>query len=162
MRPRFFIIMGVSGCGKTAVGSALAQKLGWAFFDADDFHPAVNIAKMASGIPLTDEDRLPWLDALHGVIVTALKENQPGVLACSALKESYRKRLLAELQDVRLVYLKGSYEIIWSRMSERMDHYMQPAMLQSQFDILEEPDDALVMEITQTVDEIVDAIIINT
>ncbi len=161
MKPRFYIIMGVSGCGKTAVGSALAQELGWAFFDADDFHPAVNIAKMASGIPLSDEDRLPWLDALHGLIVTALKENQPGVLACSALKESYRRRLLADLQDVRLIYLKGSYEIIWSRMSERTDHYMQPAMLQSQFDILEEPADALVMEITQSIKQIVNTIISN-
>lgn len=159
MKPRFYIIMGVSGCGKSAVGKALAQRLGWRFFDADDYHPASNIKKMANGIPLTDEDRLPWLNALHALISTALKEDHPGVLACSALKEKYRQILLAGSADVQVVYLKGSYDLIWSRMSARADHYMQPAMLRSQFDILEEPGDALVMDIDQSIEEIVDLIL---
>jgi len=159
MKPRFVIIMGVSGCGKSVVGKVLAQKLGWDFFDADDFHPPSNIKKMANGIPLMDEDRLPWLNTLHYLISTALKENHPGVLACSALKEKYRQILLAGSTDVQVVYLKGSYDFIWSRMSTRMDHYMQPAMLRSQFDILEEPSDALTIDIDQSIEEIVDLIL---
>ena len=159
MKPRFYLIMGVSGCGKSAVGRALAQKLGWDFYDADDFHPAENIEKMTSGIPLTDEDRLPWLDILHAIISKSLQENRPGVLACSALKYSYRTRLMESNQDVQLVYLKGSFELIRSRMTARTEHYMPPSMLQSQFDILEEPTDALVIDIIRPVDEIVNLII---
>lgn len=159
MKPRFYIIMGVSGCGKTAVGKALARKLNWDFFDADDFHPASNIKKMANGIPLTDEDRAPWLNALHALIANALTEDHPGVLACSALKEKYRQILSAGNANVFVVYLKGSYDLIWSRMSARAGHYMQPAMLRSQFDILEEPDDALTIDIDRSIEEIVDLIL---
>lgn len=159
---RFFIIMGVSGCGKSAVGSALASKLGWDFYDADDFHPPANIAKMKAGIPLDDADRAPWLAALHGLIASCLKANRPGVLACSALKERYRRQLLAGNPNVQIVYLKGSYDLIWSRMAARAGHYMKPAMLQSQFDALEEPQDALVMGIAQPVDEIVGSILEKT
>ncbi len=159
MKPRFYLIMGVSGSGKSAVGRALAQKLGWDFYDADDYHPAANIEKMASGIPLIDEDRLPWLDTLHAIISKSLQENRPGVLACSSLKGSYRTRLMDGNQGVQLVYLKGSFELIRSRMSARTEHYMQPTLLQSQFDILEEPNDALVMDITRPVNEIVDLIL---
>jgi len=152
---RFFIVMGVSGSGKTVVGKALAQTLGWDFFDADDFHPPANVAKMASGIPLDDSDRAPWLDALHELISSSLTANRPAVLACSALKERYRQRLLEGNDDVQIVYLKGGYDLIWSRMETRTDHYMKPSMLQSQFDALEEPVSALTVDIALSVDEIV-------
>jgi len=159
MKPRFIIVMGVSGSGKTSVGEALANRLGWDFYDADDFHPPENVAKMANGIPLDDSDRAPWLAALHDLISSSLTANRPGVLACSALKERYRRQLLKDNGDVQLVYLKGRYDLIWSRMSVRKDHYMKPRMLQSQFEALEEPVYALTIEISGSVDEIVEKII---
>ncbi|MFZ5856857.1 MAG: NADP-dependent phosphogluconate dehydrogenase [Chloroflexota bacterium] len=155
MKTRFFILMGVSGSGKTAVGKALAKHLGWDFFDADDFHPPANVAKMASGIPLDDSDRAPWLGSLHELISSRLKANRPAVLACSALKERYRQQLLDSHADMQLVYLKGSYDLIWSRMEARAGHYMKPSMLKSQFDALEEPVNALTVDIALSVDEIV-------
>ena len=159
MKPRFVIVMGVSGSGKTSIGKALANRLGWDFYDADDFHPPENVAKMANGIPLDDSDRAPWLAALHDLISSSLTANRPGVLACSALKERYRRQLLKDNGDVQLVYLKGRYDLIWSRMSVRKDHYMKPRMLQSQFETLEEPVYALTIEISGSVDEIVEKII---
>ncbi len=159
MKPRFYIIIGVSGSGKSEVGKALAQRLGWDFFDADDFHPTSNIEKMANGIPLTEEDRLPWLNALNALISKSLQEKKQGVLACSALKEIYRQHLLSGNADVQIVYLKGSYDLILSRMNTRTDHYMQPAMLRSQFETLEEPQDALVVDIAMPIDVIVDVIL---
>lgn len=155
LTPRFYILMGVSGSGKTAVGKALAAKLGWDFYDADDFHPPANIAKMAAGIPLNDDDRTPWLESLRDLISSCLKTNRPGVLACSALKERYRQTLLAGNSGVRLVYLKGSYDQIRARMETRNGHYMKPAMLHSQFEALEEPDNARVVDISLSVEHIV-------
>ena len=155
MKRRFVIVMGVAGSGKTTVGEALARHLGWNFYDADAFHPAANIEKMANGTPLTDSDRAPWLAALHSLISTSLKENRPGVLACSALKESYRRKLLEGNDGVQIVYLKGSYDLIWSRLSRRKDHYMKPQMLQSQFETLEEPADALTLDVSLPVAELV-------
>jgi gluconokinase len=155
MKVRFFIVMGVSGCGKSSVGKALAERLGWDFYDADDFHPPENVAKMANGIPLDDSDRTPWLTSLHELISSSLKADKPGVLACSALKERYRQQLLKDNDNVQFVYLKGSYDLIWSRMSNRQDHYMKPQMLKSQFETLEEPTNALTMDISKSVDEIV-------
>ena len=154
MKTGFIIVMGVSGCGKSSVGKLLAEKLGWDFYDADDFHPPVNVKKMADGIPLDDSDRAPWLALLHELISSSLKQNQPGVLACSALKERYRQQLIEGNENVQLVYLKGNYDLIWSRMSTRREHYMQPEMLQSQFDALEEPVNALTMDISGPVDDI--------
>jgi gluconokinase len=159
MKTRFVIVMGVAGCGKTTVGEALAEQLGWQFYDADGFHPAENVAKMANGTPLTDSDRAPWLAALHALISTSLRENHPAVLACSALKESYRQQLLAGNEAVQIVYLKGSYELIWSRISKRKDHYMKPNMLKSQFEALEEPRDALTFDVSMSVNEIVQGIL---
>jgi gluconokinase len=104
---RFFIVMGVSGSGKTVVGKALAQILGWDFFDADNFHPPANVAKMASGIPLDDLVRAPWLESLHKLILASLNADRSAVLACSALKENYRQRLMKDSEGVQLVYLKG-------------------------------------------------------
>lgn len=161
MKTRFIIVMGVSGCGKSSVGKSLAEYLNWNFYDADDFHPPENVAKMTNGIPLTDFDRAPWLDSLHELISSCHKQNQPGVLACSALKASYRQRLPANNDGVQLVYLKGSYDLIWSRISMRKDHYMKPHMLQSQFDTLEEPSNALVVDVALSVDEILKVIIHN-
>lgn len=147
--------MGVSGSGKTSVGKALAEFLGWDFYDADNFHPQTNVEKMGSGTPLDDTDRDPWLAALHDLISSSLMQNRPGVLACSALKDHYRQRLLQDNDEVQMVYLKGSYELIRSRMSTRNDHYMKPDMLQSQFDALEEPADAWTVDISLSVEEIV-------
>jgi gluconokinase len=153
------IVMGVAGSGKTTVGELLAQELGWSFHDADAFHPAENIEKMANGTPLDDSDRAPWLAALHSLISASLKENRPGILACSALKESYRQLLLAGNDDVQIVYLKGSYDLIWSRISQRKDHYMKPQMLRSQFETLEEPADALTVDASLPVHKIVQVIL---
>ena len=162
MKIRFFIVMGVSGCGKSSVGKALAKQLGWDFYDADDFHPPENVAKMASGTPLNDSDRVPWLASLHDLISSSLKADRPGVLACSALKERYRQQLLDGNPNVRIVYLKGSFNLIWSRMEKRTDHYMKPHMLKSQFNALEEPTDALTMDISASVDEIVREVLEQT
>jgi gluconokinase len=155
MKPHFYIVMGVSGSGKTSVGKLLARHLGWDFYDADDFHPPENVAKMAKGISLSDSDRAPWLASLHDLISCNLQKNQPCVLACSALKERYRQQLLDGNQDVQIVYLKGSYDLILARMSTRRYHFMKPRMLQSQFETLEEPSNALVIDITVSVEEIV-------
>jgi gluconokinase len=159
MKTRFVIVMGVAGSGKTTVGEALAKGLNWHFYDADAFHPAENVAKMANGTPLTDADRAPWLAALHALISSSLKEDRPGVLACSALKESYRQQLLDGNDGVKLVYLKGTYELIWSRLSQRQDHYMKPNLLRSQFEALEEPLNALTLDISMPVDGIVQEIL---
>jgi gluconokinase len=159
MKTCFVIVMGVAGSGKTTVGELLAQRLGWNFYDADAFHPAENIEKMANGTPLDDIDRVPWLAALHALISTSLKENRPAVLACSALKESYRQQLMDGNEGVQIVYLKGSYDLIWSRISQRKDHYMKPQMLQSQFEALEEPANALTLDVSLSVEEIVEGIV---
>lgn len=151
--------MGVSGCGKTTIGRLLSRRLEWDFYDADDFHPIENITKMADGIPLTDADREPWLDGLRHLITTCLTENRPGVLACSALKQKYRIHLIKDDLDVQVVYLKGSFDLIWSRMSERPDHYMKPDMLRSQFEALEEPTNGLVVDIGKNTGEMCDEIL---
>jgi gluconokinase len=159
MKFHFVIVMGVSGSGKSSVGKALAQSLGWDFYDADDFHPPENVSKMANGIPLDDSDRAPWLGSLHDLISSSLTQNRPGVLACSALKQRYRQQLMDDNDGVQLVYLKGSYDLIWSRMEMRAHHYMKPHMLKSQFATLEEPVNALTVDITLTVDEIVQKVL---
>jgi gluconokinase len=130
--------MGVSGSGKTTVGRRLSQELGWKYYEGDDFHPSANIEKMRSGIALNDADRRPWLEALHVLIRTCLECGDSAVLACSALKESYREFLLID-ERVILIYLKGSYEIIQQRLSKRRGHFMKPDLLDSQFAALEEP-----------------------
>jgi gluconokinase len=159
MKTTGLIVMGVAGCGKTTVGKALALRLGWEFFDADGFHPPANVAKMASGIPLDDADRAPWLETLHDLLARTLREGRHPVLACSALKERYRRTLLEGNGGIRVVYLRGDYDLILSRMRKRADHYMKPGMLRSQFDALEEPADALTADIGRPVPEIVDGIL---
>lgn len=147
--PSIIILMGVTGSGKTTIGTLLAGRLGWEFFDGDDFHPAANVAKMARGEPLDDGDRTGWLEALAGLIKEHLKAGQSMVLACSALKQRYRDQLNVDKECVQFVYLRGSHELIHARLQRRPNHYMKPGMLASQFSALEEPTDALSVEITQ-------------
>jgi len=143
----FIIFMGVSGCGKTTIGKLTASHLNFPFYEGDQFHPPENIDKMSQGIPLTDQDRHAWLSALSNLIHTKLNANETGVLACSALKESYRKRLKVDDELVCFIYLKGDYDLILSRMKARNGHYMPPDLLKSQFDVLEEPADAITVNI---------------
>jgi len=138
--------MGVSGSGKTTVGRLLAADLGWEFLDADDFHSAANREKMAHGLPLTDEDRSPWLAALAEALAERARSERSAVLACSALRESYRQRLNVG-PAVRLVYLKGDVETIRRRLASRRGHFFGAALLASQFAALEEPQEALVVDV---------------
>ena len=147
--------MGVAGSGKTTIGKLLAERLGWQFFDADDYHPAANVAKMAQGIPLQDADRWPWLKALAGLLEGCLAEGRGAVLACSALKRAYRERLRVDAGRVRFVYLKGDHALLWQRLQQRQGHYMRAEMLRSQFAALEEPEDAWVVDAAQPEEEIV-------
>ena len=129
------IVMGVSGCGKSTIGQLLAERLGYPFLDADEFHPPGNVSKMAAGTPLTDAERKPWLDLLNA----KLHARENAVLACSALKESYRQILSKGLADCRIVHLRGSVELIRSRLTERKHRYMPASLLDSQFATLEPP-----------------------
>jgi gluconokinase len=157
--PRFLVVMGVSGSGKTTVGRSLASRLGWDFYDADDLHPPENIAKMAAGIPLGDEDRSPWLAALHDLIASCLARHASGALACSALKERYRQTLVAGNPGAEIVYLKGSYDLVLPRINERNGHYMRAELLKSQFEDLEEPVEALTIDAGLPVDQVVEIIV---
>jgi len=148
------IVMGVAGVGKTTMGRALAEELHWRFADGDDFHSAANIAKMHSGVPLTDENRAPWLQSLRDTITGCLASGENVVLACSALKASYRKFLLVDPQ-VKLVYLRASFDLIAKRLVSRHGHYMNPHLLRSQFDTLEEPTDILTVDAGLSVAQIV-------
>jgi gluconokinase len=148
------VLMGVTGSGKTTVGLTLAESLRWQFADADDFHSPGNLAKMQAGIPLDDADRVPWLAALHDAVAGWLRTSTNLVLACSALKESYRKQLLIS-PEVRLVYLRGDRDLISQRLSRRHGHYMDPSLLPSQFAALEEPKDACVVDVNAAVPDIV-------
>ncbi len=145
--PVVLIVMGPTGCGKTTVGRLLADRLGWPFIDADDFHPPANVAKMRQGIALDDADRRPWLTALRAAIDGWLDRGQSGVVACSALKSAYRKMLGVEQQTVRTVYLRGSFELLHARIMARRQHYMHPGLLQSQLDTLEPPEGGSTMDI---------------
>lgn len=160
MKPMAVILMGVSGSGKTAVGKALAQELGWPFYDGDDYHPRANVKKMAAGIPLSGEDRRPWLEQLHDLIIKTLTSDVSVILACSALKQSYRDFLQGGRDDVVIVYLKGSFELVYERMLARSGHYFKPEMLASQFEALEEPERAVVIDIAHPLNEIVKAILL--
>ena len=156
MTPIGFIVMGVAGSGKTTVGKALAARLDWDFFDADDFHPSENIVKMAAGIPLNDSDRTPWLATLSDLLISTLKAGRHPVLACSALKESYRGQLLKEKDGVEVIYLKGSYDLLLGRLAGRQGHFMKPEMLKSQFATLEEPKSALILDVSMPLEEMLD------
>jgi gluconokinase len=147
------VVMGVTGVGKTTIGRLLAEDRGWPFLDADDFHPPANVAKMRSGVPLNDADREPWLTALRSEIGTRLEQAQSAVLACSALKQSYRDRLEVS-PAVRFVYLRGDAALIRERLLARSGHYMDPGLLASQFAALEEPKGVVVVDVGATPREI--------
>jgi gluconokinase len=148
------VVMGVTGAGKTTVGELLAQQLGWEFADADNFHSSANVEKIKSGIPLTDADRAPWLESLRQAIEHWIAKRQDVILACSALKKSYRDQL-SIATEVKFVYLKGSYDLIAQRLRLRHGHFASKKILASQFADLEEPNDAITVEIDQSAAEIV-------
>ena len=151
------ILMGVTGSGKTTVGKLLTDELGWNYYDADDFHSPANIEKMKQGIPLDDVDRKPWLESLRDLIRNRLERAENCVLACSALKASYRDYLLVN-DEVHLIYLKGDYELIHKRLSDRSSHYMNPKLLDSQFETLEEPEGGFRIDVSMSPSEIVSSI----
>lgn len=154
------IVFGVSGAGKTTIGKMLADQLGWTFYEADDFHPLVNIEKMQGGCPLTDEDRWPWLERLRDRIASSISENENAVLASSALKRAYRERLRVS-NDVKFVFLRGDYALIEKQLQGRRGHFMNPALLKSQFTDLEEPaadEDTLTIQLGRTPQELVEEI----
>jgi gluconokinase len=148
------IVMGTTASGKTTIGSLLAKRLAWEFVDADDFHPPANVEKMRQGIPLTDADREPWLKALHDKIARWSAEGRSVVLACSALKQTYRDELRAS-DGVKFVYLKGSYELFSQRVLARKGHFAKQDLLASQFATLEEPADAITVDAAPPPEEIV-------
>ena len=153
------ILMGVSGVGKTTIGQVLSEKLGWPLFDADEFHSPASIEKMRNGIPLEDADRWPWLDRMNAMIVEKEGRGDSVLLACSALKQAYRDRLAKGTADLRWIYLKGSFDLIRKRLEARKGHYMKAGLLESQFATLEEPGNALAIDIDGTPDAIADFIL---
>lgn len=153
------VVMGVSGCGKSTVGLALAHRLGWRFADGDDFHPPANVEKMRAGTPLDDTDRAPWLARLNEMMREAVARDEPVVLACSALRQRYRERLAEGLPQMRIVHLAGGIELIGERLAARNHSYMPPSLLTSQFATLEPPADALTLDVGQSVDSLVEAIV---
>lgn len=148
------VLMGVSGTGKTTVGKVLARRLGWKFYDADDYHPAANVAKMHQGVPLTDEDRKPWLEILARLIDDARGRGENIVLACSALKHSYQEYLQHHHPDVKYVYLTGDPTVIRQRLAGRTGHFFDPSLLSSQLATLEPPEDAVEVDIAPPPEDI--------
>jgi gluconokinase/6-phosphogluconolactonase len=157
-RPMVVVVMGVSGSGKTTVAKLLAERSGWQFQEGDTLHPPANVEKMSAGIPLTDADRLPWLRKIAETIDGWRARGESGVITCSALKRSYRDIIVGDRPDVRLVYLKGSHDLIRQRMAARHGHFMPSSLLDSQFSTLEEPspdENAIVVDIGGEPEEIV-------
>jgi carbohydrate kinase (thermoresistant glucokinase family) len=155
------VVMGVSGCGKTTVGRALAERLGCPFQEGDALHPPKNVAKMASGTPLSDADRAPWLEAVAAWIDGQRRIGTGGVVSCSALKRAYRRVIIGERRDVQLVYLRGDRDAIATRLAARTDHFMPTSLLDSQFATLEEPgsdERPIVVDASLSIDEIVAAV----
>jgi carbohydrate kinase (thermoresistant glucokinase family) len=162
--PSALVVMGVSGSGKSTIGEALGARLGWRYEDGDSFHPKANVDKMSAGHPLTDEDRWPWLQAIASEIDRCTATGDHIIIACSALKKAYRDVLVHGRDDVKMVYLKGSPELIADRMGHRKGHFMPTGLLKSQFETLEPPDDGehpITVSIDASVDDIVDSILLE-
>ncbi len=162
--PRILVVMGVSGSGKSTVAAALAKNLGWTFAEGDDFHSPENVAKMHSGTPLTDEDRMPWLESIAAWIAARLGSGQSGIITCSALKRTYRDLLSAGRPGVLFVYLKGSPAVMAEHLAGRHGHFMPSSLLASQFETLEEPDldePVLTMDDDRPVEAIVSEIVVR-
>ena len=162
MATTVIVVMGVSGCGKTTVAALLAARLGWQLAEADVFHSPANVAKMRAGVPLTDADREPWLDAIARWIDEVRASGSRGVVTCSALRRRYRARLARGRDDVRFVYLRGDYALIARRLAQRTHEYMPPSLLASQFEALEEPEpeeNPIVADIGRAPEAIVDEVI---
>ncbi len=153
------IIMGVSGSGKSTVGRLLADRLRWPFHDGDELHPPKNVDKMASGQPLDDDDRWPWLERIGVIMRKCTDGNGSAVIACSALREDYRRFLREQSGSVKFVYLRGSLDTILRRMKARQNHFMPAGLLDSQFAALEEPQQAITVDIEQALDDIVASIV---
>jgi gluconokinase len=152
------LLMGTTGAGKSTVGKLLSARLGWTFLDADDLHPQSNIEKMKHGIPLTDADRIPWLEKIHAELLSLAQQGKSVVLACSALKQRYRDQLSAGI-DMRTVYLRGSYEVMRQHIASRHGHFAGESILAGQFADLEEPQDALILDVSRTPQELCDEVI---
>ena len=160
--PCALVVMGVSGSGKSTIADRLAARLGWRYEDGDKFHPPANVAKMSAGHPLSDEDRWPWLQAIADEIDRTCKASQRAVVACSALKHAYRDILVHGRDDVRIVFLNGTQDLIADRLATRKGHFMPPGLLTSQFKTLEPPDrseNPVTASIDASVDDIVDGIV---
>jgi gluconokinase len=155
------VVMGVSGCGKSTVGQKIAERLGCTFRDGDEFHSDANRAKMHAGIPLNDDDRKPWLEAIRAYMDETTSGGRSLVVACSALKQRYRDVLRGPAGNAEFVYLKGSFELLQSRLAARKDHFFNPSLLRSQFDALEEPTDAIVVDIALPPDVIVEQAVVQ-
>lgn len=140
------VILGVSGSGKTTVGKAVAHRQGWPFHDGDDYHPPANVARMTAGVALTNADREPWLATLRELLLALDRQQLSAVLACSALKNDFRRRLREGLRDLRYVYLRADRELIRRRLADRKGHFMPATLIDSQFEALEEPEDAIVLD----------------
>lgn len=153
------VVMGVTASGKSTVGRRAAARLGWPFYDADDFHPPANIDKMSRGEPLTDDDRAPWLEALHRSMVEHEEDGRSAIYACSALKERYRQVLRGDLASVHFVYLKGDVDTLQARLDHRKGHFMPRTMLPSQLAALEEPADALTLDAALPSRDLVDQVV---
>ena len=156
--PHIAIITGVTGSGKSTVGRALADRLGWCFHDADDLHPPENVARMRANQPLTDAQRLPWLLRVRAVVEQAARDGRGDVIACSALKRRYRETIAGGMTGVRFVHLTGDPELLRERLERRPDHFAGPGLLDSQLQALEPPVDALTLDVSLPVDALVDAI----
>lgn len=157
--PAIVLVTGVAGSGKTTIGTRLAQRLGWPYFEGDDFHPPANRERMARGLPLDDSDRAPWLAALRECMDEVRAAGGRAVFSCSALREAHRERLVGGCDDVLLVHLAGDYDTIHERAMQRQGHFFDPALVASQFETLEPPRDALVIDVRDTPDAIVDRIV---
>jgi gluconokinase len=158
-KPRAMILMGVAGSGKSTVGASLAERLDWSFLDADDFHPAANVEKMSNGIPLNDEDRMPWLRRLHDELEHRLASGASVVLGCSALKESYRQIMQEGLSRIDFVFLDVDQVTLTERLGRRQAHFFPKGLLESQFAALERPQGALIVDASRSIEEVIGQIV---